>query len=520
MTHWRSPHPDLDPVSATLHDEVLGAAAQWPERVAVVDAPSGRSLTYGQLAERAGRLAGGLRERGASPGEVLAVVASNGPDFPVVAQGTLLAGLTLAPASPLLTARELTTLLRQTGARYVVADAGARAGAAEAAGATGAELLASLPCGEPLAASAGDPSATALLMSSSGTTGLPKSAMQTHASAVALLRQLAAVALTRAGADDVLAGIVPFAHTFGSASLNHALRVGAKVVTLPRFELDAFLAMIEEHRVTMVFAVPPIARALARHPLVDRFDLSSLRVLMLSAAPCPAELELECEARLGCAVAQALGMTEGAPVTLPSEPVRHGSVGRLAPSTEAVVVDPASGALLGAGQAGELWIRGPQLMRGYLGDEVATRATIDADGWLRTGDLVRFDDDGNLFVVDRLKELIKVRGYHVAPAQLEAELIAHPAVADAAVVPRPDEESGEVPVAYVALSAKAEPAAIAAWVAERVAPYKRLAEVIVVDEIPRAPTGKLLRRLLIERERERAAPAVEAGAAAVTLSSR
>jgi acyl-CoA synthetase (AMP-forming)/AMP-acid ligase II len=140
-------------------------------------------------------------------------------------------------------------------------------------------------------------------------------------------------------------------------------------------------------------------------------------------------------------------------------------------------------------------------MRGYRDDEIATLATIDADGWLRTGDLVRFDADGNLFVVDRLKELIKVRGYHVAPAQLEAELVAHPAVADAAVVPRPDEESGEVPVAYVALGADADPAAIAAWVAERVAPYKRLAEVIVLDAIPRTPTGKLLRRVLVERER-------------------
>jgi acyl-CoA synthetase (AMP-forming)/AMP-acid ligase II len=505
MTHWRSSHPDLDPAPALVHDEVLGEAARWPERVAVVDAGTGRSLPYAQLVERAGRLAGGLREHGARPGDVLSIVAANGTDFPVVAHGTLLAGLTLAPASPLLTVRELTGFLGQTEARYVVADAAALGKATEAADAVGAEVLASLPDGEPLAARAGDPSATAYLFSSSGTTGLPKSVMQPHASIVALLRQLAAMPLTRAGADDVLAGIVPFAHTFGSATLNHALRAGARIVTLPRFELEAFLRMIEEHRVTMVFAVPPVARALARHPLVDRFDLSSLRVVMLSAAPCPAELELECDARLGCTVAQALGMTEGAPITLPCQPVCHGSAGRLAPSTEAVVVDPDSGALRGAGEAGELWVRGPQVMRGYMNDDVATLATLDADGWLRTGDLVRFDEDGNLFVVDRLKELIKVRGYHVAPAQLEAELVSHPAIADAAVVPRPDEESGEVPVAYVALSAEAEPPAISAWVAERVAPYKRLADVIVVDEIPRAPTGKLLRRLLVERER--AAPA-------------
>jgi len=171
------------------------------------------------------------------------------------------------------------------------------------------------------------------------------------------------------------------------------------------------------------------------------------------------------------------------------------------PETEAVVVDPDSGARLGPGRTGELWFRGPQVMRGYLGDESATAATIDADGWLHSGDLGHFDEQGNLFIVGRLKELIKSRGYQVAPAQLEAELIAHPAIADAAVVGRPDEEAGEVPVAYVVLRSAAAPEEIAGWVAERVAPYKRLAEVIAVDELPHAPTGKLLRRVLVDRER-------------------
>jgi acyl-CoA synthetase (AMP-forming)/AMP-acid ligase II len=205
-------------------------------------------------------------------------------------------------------------------------------------------------------------------------------------------------------------------------------------------------------------------------------------------------------------VGQGLGMTEAAPIALPENPVRHGSTGRLVPGTQAMIVDPDTSERLGEGVTGELWFRGPQLMSGYLGDAAATAATIDAEGWLHSGDLGHFDADGNLFLVDRLKELIKVRGYQVAPAQLEAELTAHPAVADAAVVPRPDEESGEVPVAYVALCEPAEPGAIAAWVAERVAPYKRLADVIVVDAIPRAPTGKLLRRVLVERERAAVGP--------------
>jgi acyl-CoA synthetase (AMP-forming)/AMP-acid ligase II len=505
MSHWRSPHADLDANPALLHEEVLGAAARYADRVALVDGVTESATTYGELVDRARRLAGGLRAAGARRGDVLSVIAVNDPDYPVVVFGALLAGLPVAPASPLLTAGELADFFSQTRARYVVADAASLPKAREAAGAEAVFAFESLPSGEPLATDAGDPRATAFLWSSSGTTGLPKSMMQSHAARVAMLRQLAAVPLTRIGRDDVLAGIVPFAHTFGSALLQHALRAGAKVVTLPRFELEALLRIIEQHRVTVAFAVPPVARALARDPLVDRYDVSSLRLILLSAAPCPADIERDCEERLGCTVAQGLGMSEAAPITLPSEPVCHGSAGRLVPSTEAMVVDPDSGARLDADATGELWVRGPQLMRGYLGDEPATLATIDAGGWLHTGDLVRFDDDGNLFVVDRLKELIKVRGRQVAPAQLEAVLMSHPAVSDAAVVPRRDEESGELPVGYVALREPAEADAIAAWVAERVALYKRLADVIVLDQIPRSAAGKLLRRLLVERERTESA---------------
>jgi acyl-CoA synthetase (AMP-forming)/AMP-acid ligase II len=412
--------------------------------------------------------------------------------------GALAAGLTLAPANPLLTARELGAFLRLVGACYLVADT--------AVGANPADVeavleLDALPAAEPSAPEAGDPSAIALLMSSSGTTGLPKSAAHTHAGAVAMLRVFAAFPFTRLTPEDVVAGVIPFAHIFGSVLLNSTLRAGARIVTLPRFELEAFLEMVERHRVTVVPAVPPVARALAFHPLVDRYDLSSLRLVLIGAAPCPTEVELACRERLGCVVGQSFGMSELGPIALLDEPLRPGSLGRLVPAMEAVVVDRDSGERLGAGETGELWVRGPQLMAGYLGDETATAATIDAQGWLHTGDLGFFDEDDYLYVVDRLKELIKVRGYQVAPAQLEAELVLHPAVADAAVVPRPDEEAGEVPVAYVALRAHAEPAAIAAWVAERVAPYKRLADVIVVEEVPRNPTGKLLRRVLVERER-------------------
>jgi acyl-CoA synthetase (AMP-forming)/AMP-acid ligase II len=481
-----------------LHEEVLGRAERWASAVALVDAATGRSLRYGELVDGVRRFAGGLRARGARPGDVMGLVAFNALEFPIAMHGALAAGLTVAPASPLLTARELSAFLRQVGARYAVADAESLE---KVTGVEEVFALEALPMSSPLELAGGDPEAPAVLFSTSGTTGLPKSAAHTHAGAVATLRQYAAGRLRGFGPDDVVSGIVPFPHMYGSVMLNSVLRVGARMVTLARFEPEPFLRMVEEHRVTVAVVVPPIARVLAHHPLVDRYDLSSLRFVMVGAAPCPAGLEEACSERLGCVVAQALGMTEAAPLALPEEPVVHGSVGRLAPGTEALVVDPDSGAQLGPGRTGELWFRGPQVMRGYLGDDGATAATIDADGWLHSGDLGHFDADGNLFLVDRLKELIKCRGYQVAPAQLEAELMEHPAVADAAVVGRPDEEVGEVPVAYVALRFSAAPEEIAAWVGERVAPYKRLADVIVVDEVPRSPTGKLLRRVLVERER-------------------
>jgi acyl-CoA synthetase (AMP-forming)/AMP-acid ligase II len=514
-TIWRNRDYDLDLTPALLHEEALGGARHGAERVAVVDAATGARLTYGDLVARVAAFAAGLRARGAQRGDVLALVASNGIDFPVAAHGALAAGLTLAPASPLLTARELGGFVRQVRARFVAADAGAMATATAAAHSAGVDAplaLASVQADAPAALDAVDPGAIALLLSSSGTTGLPKSAAHTHAGAVVTVRGLASFPLTCLRPDDVMAGLIPMAHIFGSVMLNATLRAGARMVSLPRFDLEAFLAMVQEHRVTVAPAVPPLVRALVHHPLVDRYDLSSLRLVLVGAAPCPVELEVACRERLGCVVGQSFGMTELAPIALPEEDGCPGSLGRLVPGVEAVVVDVESGARLGPGETGELWARGPALMAGYLDNETATAATIDAQGWLHTGDLARFDEEGRLFVVDRLKELIKCRGYQVAPAQLEGELAAHPAVADAAVVPRPDEEAGERPVAYVALRAPARPRELLDWLAPRVAPYKRPVEVVVVDKIPRNPTGKLLRRVLVERERERAGAIAGAGA--------
>jgi acyl-CoA synthetase (AMP-forming)/AMP-acid ligase II len=229
--------------------------------------------------------------------------------------------------------------------------------------------------------------------------------------------------------------------------------------------------------------------ALARHPLIDRLDLSSLRLVVAGAAPCAPELQDAVEARLGCVVGDYLGLTETWCVGPAADPVVRGSVGRLAPNVEAMIVDPETGEPLGRGAQGELWLRGPQVMAGYVGVELDT-----PDGWFATGDLCRIDADGNLYVLDRIKELIKVGGYSVAPAEVERELVAHPAVADAAVVAHADTECGQVPVAFVSLQGPAGPAELQVWLADRLAPWKRPREIVVVERVPRSPAGKLLRR--------------------------
>jgi len=276
-------------------------------------------------------------------------------------------------------------------------------------------------------------------------------------------------------------------------------------VTMPRFELEPFLALLEAHRITRAFVVPPLVLALANDPAVDRYDVSSLRGVMSGAAPLDAALETACARRLECALIQGYGLTEASPVThaVSDEPgaARPGTIGRLVPNTECRIVDPASGADLGPGEDGELLIRGPQVMSGYLNNRDATAATLDADGWLHTGDIGRVDADGYFTIVDRLKELIKYKGFQVPPAELEAVLRTHPAVGDAAVIPIPDEECGEVPKAFVVLRRAVPPEALLAYVAERVAPYKKIRAVEVVDAIPRSPSGKILRRVLREHER-------------------
>jgi len=512
---WRSDLPDVEVGGTTVPALVLEHAARLGDKPALVDAASGRTLGYRQLAAGVERVAAGLAARGFARGDTLALYSPNLPEYALAAYGAMAAGGVVTGANPLLTTEELAGQLADAEARLLVTvppfldralAAADKAGVQEVlvfGEAEGAASFRELVAHDhPPARVAVDPDDLAALPYSSGTTGLPKGVELTHANLVTNVRQSQAALGFRE--DDVVVAVAPFFHAMGfNIVLPCSLAAGATAVTLPRFDLEGFLQAIQEHRATLTIVVPPVALALAGHPLVESYDLSSLRLLGVGAAPLGASVEQRCAERLGCVTGQGLGMTEAAALIAvgPLDAPRRGSVGRLVPNTEARIVDPESGADLGPGRTGELWVRGPQVMRGYRDRPEATAQTVDADGWLHSGDLCYLDEDGYLYVVDRLKELIKYKGYQVAPAELEHLLLTHPAVADAAVVPRPDPEAGEVPVAHVALRGPATAEELLAYVAERVAPYKRVRAVRLTDSVPRSPAGKLLRRVLVEAER-------------------
>ncbi|MFI8220333.1 4-coumarate--CoA ligase family protein [Streptomyces sp. NPDC085932] len=519
---FRSEYADVPPVDLPIHDAVLARAAEFGDTPALIDGTDGTTLTYEQVDRFHRRVAAGLAEAGVRKGDVLALHSPNTVAFPTAFYAATRAGATVTTVHPLATAQEFAKQLTDCAARWIVTvspllDIARRA--AELAGgvreifvcdsATGhRSLIDMLATTAPEPRVAIDPAEdVAALPYSSGTTGTPKGVMLTHRQIATNLAQLAPA--IPAGPGDRVLAVLPFFHIYGlTALMNAPLRQGATVVVLPRFDLEQFLAAIQNHRITALYVAPPIVLALAKHPVVSRYDLSSLRYIVSAAAPLDARLAAACSERLGLPpVGQAYGMTELSPGThvVPLDAMRDappGTVGRLIAGTEMRIVsldDPTRD--LPPGESGEILIRGPQVMKGYLGRPDATAAMIDADGWLHTGDVGHVDEDGWLFVVDRVKELIKYKGFQVAPAELEALLLTHPGIADAAVIGTYDDDGNEVPHAYVVR----QPAAagltageIMMYVAERVAPYKRIREVTFIDGVPRAASGKILRRQLRE----------------------
>jgi acyl-CoA synthetase (AMP-forming)/AMP-acid ligase II len=512
------PRPSLAPYPREPLVALLEATARRvPDKPALIGA-DGEIHTYARVWASARGLARVLREAvGVRPGETLAIMAPNCPEYAAVTYGAWLAGAVLTGLSALSREREIAAQLADAEAVVAVAPRALlpaleavrgrvptlrRVLALEEAEGLAAQAGAG---GEPVA---GDPARDlAFLPYSSGTTGLPKGVMLTHASLATNARQW--ISTGAVGEESVQLAFLPFYHIYGAVVLLHAtLAVGATCVVMPRFDPARVLALVERHRVTELYVVPPALLALAHHPAAEAHDLSSLRFIASAAAPLSAEVAALAARRLRCPVFQCYGMTEACPTHInPPTGWRDGSVGLPLPDVEQRIVDLETGRDLPPGGTGELLVRGPQVMRGYWKQPEATAEAFVAGGWVRTGDIARVDADGFLWVVDRAKEMIKYKGYQVAPAELEAVLLEHPAVLDAAVVPTVLPGEGEVPKGFVVLKDghAASPDALLAFVAERVAPHKKLRALELVGEIPTSPTGKILRRVLVERERARGA---------------
>ncbi len=517
----KSRRPPVAVPDAPLTFPLRQAARNHPDKVAVIAPESGgRECTYRWLDEASSRLAAALGGLGVSPGDRVGLRLPNGVSYVVAFYAILKAGGVVVPVSTRCGQREAAQQLAVTGAKGLI---GGDAPAAEAPGlfAAASELAFCVSDGEgdpppgavrlaPLLEGAGgldrsdgvDPARTlAVLPFSSGTTGHPKPVMLTHASLLANLFQVGQAHAVRE--DDIFLNQLPFFHIYGMTVLmGSAILAGATQVVASRYRpVDAFLAHFGRYRPTVFLTVPPILSELCLHPGVPAMDWSRMRLVNTGGAPVAPEIQERFRRLTGVSVIQGYGLTESSPTThvVPLDGIRSGTIGTPVSLTEDRIVDPDDGRELPPGEAGELWVRGPQVMAGYFGNPDATAQAL-ADGWLRTGDIARRDADGCVTIVDRLKELIKTDGWQVPPAEIEGVLATHPGVRDAAVIGEPHPVHGEVPVACVV---RAPGAAVAAaelieFAAKGLAKHKRLARVTFVDAIPRGPSGKILRRALKE----------------------
>ena len=517
---FASPYPQVQIPTTSLYDYLFGDLDPGDaDRVALVDAKSGKQTSYREMLAGIDAFAGALAARGIGVGDVVGLLAPNSSAFAIAFHGILRAGAAATTINALFTAKDIAKQLTASKAKLLLtvkAMLPQSQEATAAAGLTDDDVI--VLDGAGLGASdfpppdvTFDPAThIAALPYSSGTTADPKGVMLTHRNLAANVAQIRPVqGMTH---DDRILAVLPFFHIYGmTVLLNAALHARARLVIMPSFDLEEFLGNVAEHECTFAFIAPPVAVALAKHPLVERYDLSSLRGIMSGAAPLDEELGEAVKQRLGCRVVQGYGMSELGPVShvtpfdggreLIGSTARLSSCGWTVPNAVSKIVDEAGAEIdppaSGLSDTGELWFKGPNVMAGYLGNDEATRATIDEDGFLHTGDVARVDASGCVYIVDRLKELIKYKGYQVPPAELEAVLLGHHDVADAAVIGVTDVDSGEeVPKAFVVKQSGAEltEAEVMEYVASHVAPYKKVRQVQFIDVIPKSASGKILRK--------------------------
>ncbi|KAL9187976.1 hypothetical protein ACHAXT_006354 [Thalassiosira profunda] len=529
-----SPFPPIADISNfPAVPEYVASAWKDPhlvDKIAIRDGSTGETRTFAQYDSNMHGIASALKsEYILQPDDTVALFSPNNVDYLPICLAVGLCGAKVTPINPLFHVEELTKILVPSNSKILFTHAKLLPVALEAAKEApcvehivvipdvasdgnipeGAEKLESLSAHDgapitqhPINSLDNHPW---MLPYSSGTTGLPKGVMLSHANMISNLLQMDGVEGSVFPQHEKLISPLPFFHIYGMlASLLYSGWRGQELITTSdRFDLEKFCALVEEHKPHRSHLVPPIILGLAKHPAVDQYDMSSLKMIISAAAPLGKDTEEAVSKRLALKVKQAWGMSELSPLgTIMSDScIRVGSIGCVVPSTEGKIIDPDTGKSLGPNETGELCIRGPQVMMGYLNSLDKTKECLSDDGWLRTGDFAHYDKDGYFYITDRIKELIKVRAFPVAPAELEELLLTNENVQDAAVVPIPDEEAGELPRAYVVLKPSADPKKVTGdslkeWVKEKVVPYKRIASVKFVTEIPKSASGKILRRLL------------------------
>ena len=527
---FASPYPQVQIPTTSLYDYLFGAVSDTDaDRIALVDTHTGRETSYRDMVASIDAFAGALAQRGIGVGDVVGLHAPNSAAFAIAFHGILRAGATATTINALFTAKDIAKQLTDSRARLLVTVTPLLPQALEGAESVGLAADRIVVLDGPGEAADGHPNAAdllgpahpapevafdpethlAVLPYSSGTTGNPKGVMLTHRNLVSNVAQIRPIqGMT---ADDRILAVLPFFHIYGmTVLLNAALHARAQLVIMPAFDLEKFLGNIADRKCTFAFIAPPVAVALAKHPLVERFNLSSLVGIMSGAAPLDEDLAEAVAKRLDCQLVQGYGMSELSPVShvtpfdggreLVGSVAPKNSCGWTVPNAISKIVDSETGNEIdpptsGLSDTGELWFKGPNVMAGYLNNDQATAETIDGDGFLHTGDLARVDSTGCVYIVDRLKELIKYKGYQVPPAELEAVLLTHPDIADAAVIGVLDTESGEeVPKAYVVTQADLSADDVMAFVAEHVAPYKKVRQVAFIDAIPKSAAGKILRK--------------------------
>ncbi|MGZ6956486.1 MAG: AMP-binding protein [Acidimicrobiia bacterium] len=508
-----SPRMSLAPYPVhPVTEDVVAAMERHPDKIALIDGATGAEHSYAEIVTAARRLGRHLQDIGVGLGDRVAIVATNSPEWAVAFLGTLFVGGTVTTLNPLYTAREIGEQFADSSPMAVFANEATMDNVREVWGDAPhvhptAEVwtLAGSAAGEAEPVVFDPMTHLAVLPYSSGTTGAPKGVMLSHHNLTSNVRQTLGSGLI--DRYSVMVDFLPFFHIYGMAVLLlPGLAAGALQITMPAFEPKRFLEIVERYRATLLMMVPPALLALANADAGA--DLSSVQYINSGAAPLPLDVARRVTERFGVTVVQGYGMTEASPVTHISllGRLKEGTVGPPVADTRQKVVSLETGEPVAVGEVGELLVSGPQVMQGYFNRPDATAESIledDEGRWLRTGDIVTVDDDGYVTIHDRAKEMIKYKGYQIAPAELEALIMEHPEVADVAVIPKQSGTAdGEFPKAFVVRRAGASLDAdgVMAHVAGKVAPYKKVREVEFVDAIPKNPSGKILRRELKARE--------------------